>query len=140
MTLTAIEGNYSVYRFAPDAQIPRRLFETDTFISITRTVDELSVVCEGGLNLGQTAEEAGWNLVKIEGPLDFGMVGVISSISAPLAVASISIFVISTYDTDYIMVKRETLAQAASILHGAGFNVHLVAYGGTDPDATAAPR
>jgi len=64
-------------------------------------------------------------VLKIEGPLDFGMVGVISSISAPLAAASISLFVISTYDTDYVMVKRDKLAAAFDVLRRAGFTVLL---------------
>ena len=126
MTLTEVEGIYSVYRFAPGTRVPSCLLDTDSFISITRTADELSVVCEGGLSLDQMAEESGWSVLKVEGPLDFGMTGVVASITGPLGAASISVFVISTYDTDYLLVKRDRLARAATVLRGADFTVLLL--------------
>jgi len=65
-------------------------------------------------------------VLKVEGPLDFGMTGVVASITGPLGAASISVFVISTYDTDYLLVKNEKLARAATVLRGAGFTVLLL--------------
>ncbi len=123
MKLSLISGNYSVYRFAHHEEIPLAIFTSDSFISITRTEDEMSVVCETGLCLDGHREEAGWKLLKIDGPLDFTMVGVVASFSAPLAREKISIFVISTYDTDYLMVKNDKLAKAREVLTSEGFAI-----------------
>jgi len=123
MKITAVEGEYSVYRFAPDATIPEDVLSGRGFINITRTVEELSIVCPSDLVHGADKEEDGWSLWKVEGPLDFGMIGVLSSITSPLAAADVSVFALSTYDTDYILWKRDRTAAAARSLHKAGFEL-----------------
>lgn len=124
MNLSVIDGDYSVYRFDSHEQIPRSLFSSDSFLSITKTDEELSVVCKTGLKLDSVREEHGWKLLKVEGPIAFNTIGIISSISLPLSSAKISIFVISTYDTDYILVKKESLEHACAILTGEGFMIN----------------
>jgi hypothetical protein len=89
------------------------------FVSITRAGGETSVVCVEGLE--STKSERGWRALRVQGPLPFDMTGVLSSIAEPLARAEISLFAISTYDTDYILVKR--LDEAISTLRAAGFEV-----------------
>lgn len=123
VNLSVIDGDYSVYRFDSHEQIPRSLFSSDSFLSITKTDDELSVVCKTSFKLDPVREEHGWKLLKLEGPIAFSTIGIISSISLPLASAKISIFVVSTYDTDYILVKNEFLERACAILTGEGFTI-----------------
>ena len=94
---------------------------SDRFFSITKTSDELSVVClESEIPPGSRSE-TGWRGFKVKGPLDFGLTGVLAGISGVLAVAEISIFAISTFDTDYVLVKADTLTQAISVLEKAGY-------------------
>lgn len=96
---------------------------TGEFFSITRTSDELSIVClESNVDETVTCEK-GWRCLKLHGPFAFSMVGVLSSVTAPLAHAGVSIFAISTYDTDYLLIKQESLEEAVSALGQAG---HLV--------------
>jgi hypothetical protein len=86
------------------------------FFSITRTIDELSVVCEEKYIPNSFKSERGWRCFKVEGPLDFGLTGILSSLASPLAIEKISIFAISTYDTDYLLVKKENFEKAKEIL------------------------
>jgi hypothetical protein len=92
-------------------------------LAIIRTREELSVVChEADVPTGITAE-AGWRMLKVAGPLEFSMVGVLSSIAEPMAAAGVSIYTISTYDTDYILVKEKDLKTALGALWQAGHRV-----------------
>jgi uncharacterized protein len=126
MKITAVEGEYSVYRFAANAPVPESALAIAGFINITRTSEELSIVCTTGMVHGAEKEEDGWSLWKVEGPLDFGMIGVLSSITAPLAVAGVSIFAASTFDTDYILWKRDKAGSAVRALRTAGFEVNVL--------------
>jgi hypothetical protein len=93
------------------------------FTSITRTADELSVVCSESA-VPQGAEcETGWRILKIEGPLDFALTGILLSVAKPLADAGVSIFTVSTYDTDYVMVKEQDIDKAMRALTAAGHRV-----------------
>jgi hypothetical protein len=93
------------------------------FFSITRTPDELSVVAEHTRIPSGTPTDGGWCALKVEGPLPLSAVGVLHSITGPLAGAGISIFAVSTHDTDYILVKMEAMRRAVQALSAAG---HLV--------------
>ncbi len=94
------------------------------FCSIVRTVDELSIVCaEEAVPLGVTCQR-GWRGLKVAGPLDFALTGVLASLAVPLAEASVSIFAISTYDTDILLVRGEQIETAIEALRRAG---HVVA-------------
>ena len=93
------------------------------FTSFTRTMDELSVVCpEGAVPEGEICEK-GWRALKLKGPLDFSLVGVLAGITGILTEADISVFAISTYDTDYVLVREEVLGRATSALRQAGHEV-----------------
>ena len=117
MNLRVLDKNFSVIRCSPEMTIEREWLEQD-FISITRTDEELSIVIDSLVlqqsSLSKVKIEDGWKAIKVIGPLDFSMVGVLAQLSHSLAQAEISIFVISTFDTDYILVKERDLA--ASIL------------------------
>lgn len=92
------------------------------FIFLSKTDDEISLVCETKLVPGNAiAVESGWNALKISGVLDFGMVGVIAAISSLLYDAEISIFVISTFNTDYILLKSDALNRSIEILQNNGY-------------------
>lgn len=105
---------YGVCRLSPDAPIPS--WANGDFVSVTRSNDELSVVCiEEKIPL-QIKCEKGWRVLKVMGPLDFSLTGILSSIVKPLADADISIFAISTFDTDYVLVKEVSIKAAKETL------------------------
>ncbi len=85
-------------------------------ISITRTGEELSIVCPQEQVPPEIRREGGWKALKVDGPLAFSQTGVLASLAGPLARAAISIFAISTYDTDYLLVKENRLQDAIDIL------------------------
>ncbi len=114
----------AVCRLAFDACIPAWALEGG-FFCVVRTRDELSIVCtedvctEDRMPDGTPAER-GWVALKLEGPFPFSMTGVLASFVQPLAEAQIPIFAISTFDTDYVLIKRENLEQAVVALDAAG--------------------
>ena len=97
---------------------------TSDFFSGTRTPDELSVVCPEDAVPAGVRREGGWCVLKLEGPFEFSEVGVLASVTAPLAEAGVSVFAVSTYDTDYVLVKEEDLESAVVALRGQGHEVH----------------
>jgi len=110
----------AVARLDPQAAFPGWL-PHEGFLSITRTADELSIVVEDALVPGHVTAETGWRMVKVLGPLDFSLVGVLASLANPLAAVGVSIFAISTYDTDYLLVREAQFTQALAALAEAGF-------------------
>ena len=109
----------AICRFAPDDPLPAWvLHEGTTFWSITRTPSELSVVCpEDDLPPSVTEQvERGWRAFEVVGPLPFGLTGVVSGLTSPLAAAGIPVFVLSTYDTDLVLVKAPDLDRARAVL------------------------
>ena len=93
---------------------------------MTRTGDEISVVCaEDSAPTGEHVRvEPDWRALEVAGPLDFSMVGVMAALTAPLADVDVSVFVVSTYDTDYVLVHAAALEKAVEALRGAGHQVH----------------
>jgi len=89
-------------------------------LSITRTASELSIVCEDAMVPAEVHAERNRRLMQIEGTLAFTLTGVLASVAAPLANAGISIFAVSTYDTDYLLVSDEDLQEATKVLETAG--------------------
>jgi hypothetical protein len=92
-------------------------------LALVRTQDELSIVCEERLAPPEVKAERGWRAFQVQGQLDFSLTGVLVSIAGPLAQSGVSIFAISTFDTDYILVKENNLGRAISALEQAGFLV-----------------
>ncbi len=116
----------AVCRLAPEADaasLLARLLPGRGFVALCRTGEELSVVCPEAVAPNGATVQAGFLALKVEGPLDFGLTGVLASLAEPLAGARISIFAISTYDTDYILVRRDDLDRAVSALAQAGHEV-----------------
>lgn len=123
MNLSLTHDHLSVCQLPADAPIPSWAAQANAFVSITRTADELSIVCTEVLAPKNVKQEAGWRAFKIEGPLDFGLTGILASVLDPLAKAGISIFALSTYNTDYILVKADKVEAATQALRTAGHGV-----------------
>jgi hypothetical protein len=102
-----------------DAEIPTWALEAE-FFCVVRAADELSVVCPEGRVPDGTRAERGWLAVQLEGPFPFSMTGVLASFIQPLAEAQIPIFAISTFNTDYVLIKRDDLDRATAALTAAG--------------------
>lgn len=116
--LRLLPGRFVICRFPPGEALPAWvLHEGATVWSITRTPSELSVVCEeDGLPPSVTPAPGRWRVFEVEGPIPFGEIGVIAGISARLAAASVPVFVVSTHDTDLVLVPEERLAAARAAL------------------------
>lgn len=122
LTLILLESKLAVCQLPAEAPIPEWAFAGE-FSAIVKTPDELSIVCEQRLVPTQIRVENGWRAFKVQGPLDFSQVGVLAGIARPLAQAGVSIFVISTFDTDYLLVKEVFLDQSVRVLRQNGFTM-----------------
>jgi uncharacterized protein len=123
--LSVQKVHLTICRLPPDLSIPGWASGKGAFTSITRTSEELSIVCPEGLAPKTSKQEPGWRLLKIEGPLDFSLTGILASLANPLAMAGISIFAMSTFDTDYLMVKEKKLDDAVQVLTAAGHQIEF---------------
>lgn len=119
LTLQIVPGRFSIHRLTPDEALPAAALASPLF-SMTRTDEELSIVCAEEISLDSFRCEAGWSGIKVVGPLDFGLTGILADLSGLLAEAGISLFAISTFDTDYILVKSDQLASAVASLTAGG--------------------
>jgi len=120
LTLSLLPETLAVARLPAGAALPGWIDWSDPFVTVSRTRDELSVVCpEARLPPGFEEAERGWRGFKVEGPLDFALTGILARLAAPLAEAGISIFAISTFDTDYLLVRSGDLAAATTVLQQA---------------------
>ena len=122
LTLSIVPGVFAVCRLNPASPLPSWA-TTDGFMAIVRTAEKLSIVCaEQAVPAGVTCQR-GWRGLKVAGPLDFALTGVLASLAGPLAEAGVSIFAVSTYDTDYLFVREEQLGTAIDALRRAGFAI-----------------
>jgi hypothetical protein len=122
LNLEVVPGTFAVTKLAPGSSAPdwaRR----GAFTSVTQTTAELSIVCpEEDVPAGLRSER-GWKCVRVAGQLDFSTLGVLASLVNPLAQAGIAVFVISTFDTDYLFVNAENFEQTVQALLAAGHHV-----------------
>lgn len=117
LTLLTSEIIYAVCRLMPDAPLPLWLKDSNAhFISVTNTDEETSIICDQSIVPNSVQLEGNYRLLKVKGTLDFNFVGILKSIADPLAEAGISIFVLSTYDTDCVLVKADKYAMALEAL------------------------
>jgi len=112
----------AICRLDPDAAIPSWATAASPF-SVTRTRDELSVVCPQALVPLGIRRESDWRCLRVAGTLDFSQVGILASLVGPLADAGISVFVVSTFDTDCLLVKQANLEKATVVLRQAGHTI-----------------
>lgn len=135
VVLSLLEETLAVCRLTAESPVPPAFTgggpggTGDALISITRTRDELSVVCpermlQSGAMPPDAVIESGWRALGVMGPLDFSLIGILAALAQPLAAAKVSIFAISTYDTDYVLVREESLQTAIAALSEASHTVN----------------
>lgn len=120
-------GEYSVARLDAAEPVPAGLFDVDgdTLVSVTRSRDEISLICPSETRLPDNARvEDGWRLLTVRGQLEFTLTGIIAALSSELASAGVPLFTLSTFDTDHLLVKQTDLARAVDALEVSGHEVH----------------
>lgn len=122
LTLVLHPGRYAICRLPANDPVPAWA-RRGALTSITLTRDELSIVCREADVPPDVRQEPGWRALKVAGPLALEISGVLSSLAGPLADAGIGIFTVSTFDTDYLLVKEDRLDEAISVLASAGHRV-----------------
>ena len=120
--LSVVPGSFTIHRFDPDTALPRGL-ESASPSWIARTPDELSIVCRDTYEFDSPRSEAGWACLRVMGPLDFELTGILAGIAATLAEAKISLVALSTFDTDYLLVKADLLPRAVAALREVGYPI-----------------
>jgi hypothetical protein len=123
LELSLLPGRFAISRMAADSPIPGWATQ-GPFFSVTRTGDELSIVTELSRVPANVKSQPGWRVLKVHGPFVLSEIGVLAALAAPLAEAKISLFAISTFDTDYLLVASETLSAAIAALERAGHTIH----------------
>jgi hypothetical protein len=120
--LTLLPGTFAMVRLATGASVPPWA-TAGHFFSVTRTSEELSVVCLANQVPAGVKSETGWRALKVRGPFALSEIGVLAALAAPLAHAGISLLAISTFDTDYLLVSDKDLNAAITALRTAGHEV-----------------
>ena len=121
-TLEVLPERFGICRFGPNVSIPDWAL-TSHFYSITQTQEEVSIVCHEGVIPQEILYEKGWRGLKVQGPIDFSETGILSALAQPLARENVSIFALSTYDTDYLFVREKDLSKTIETLSQEGFLV-----------------
>lgn len=121
LNLVLLKENFTIHRFTPNSKIPIEILSGIYWLS--KTEDEISIVCDSLIQLNSDKQDANWSALKVVGPLDFNQVGIIADISGLLAVEGIPIFVISTFDTDYFLIKTSMIVQAIKTLNLQGYSI-----------------
>lgn len=119
LVLDVLPERFAVVRLAADAAVPEWA-RGGALVSVTRTADELSIVCPEAAVPSDLPAQRGFRGLRVRGPLDFSAVGVLASLAGPLAAAGVSLFALSTFDTDYLLVRAADLERALAALAGAG--------------------
>lgn len=122
LRLSLLPHTYAVCQLHPDKHIPYWALLGD-FVSLTRTPEELSIVCQQDNVPDEIEAERGWRCLQVRGAFDFSVSGVHVSLAVPLAEADISVLAIATYATDYILIKEENVEYALQVLEQAGHSI-----------------
>lgn len=119
LTLHLHPGEYAVCRLAPEAAVPVWTVGPG-FSSVTRTADELSIICLAARVPAGVKHERSWRLLQLAGPFDFGAIGILHSVLTPLASAGVSSLAVATFDTDYLLIKAGNLDPALAAMRAVG--------------------
>ena len=122
LKIKLLDGTYAVCQMENTEKVPSWV-EEKVFFSFTKTEDEISVVMLQDKISTDIKAEKDWRILKVEGTLDFSLIGILAKISSVLAENQISIFVISTFNTDYILVKEEKIEKAMTALSEEGYEI-----------------
>ena len=123
LELSLLSERFAISRLGADSPIPAWATQ-GSFFSVTRTGDELSIVTELSRVPASVKSQSGWRVLRVHGPFVLSEIGVLAAVAAPLAEAEISLFAVSTFDTDYLLVASETLSAAIAALERAGHTIH----------------
>ena len=120
LVLSMLSETFTIHKLSPDASTPEEILKSN-YYSISKTENELSLVCSEVIKVQSLQSSKGWKCIKVKGPLDLNLTGILAGISDILAQANISIFAISTFDTDYILVRSKDLPSARIKLKKGGY-------------------
>jgi len=120
LVLSVVSDTFTIHKLSPDVSIPEEILKCN-YYSVSKTENELSLVCSEVIEVQSLQSSKGWKCIKVKDPLDFNLTGILAGISDILAQTNISIFAISTFDTDYILVRKHDLSSATSQLRQAGY-------------------
>jgi hypothetical protein len=123
LTFSLLADTLTICKLDPNAAIPNWASGDASFVSITRNAEELSIVCPQKWPPPDIQNDPGWRTLKMEGPFDLSLIGILAPVATALAAAQVNIFVVSTYNTDYVLVKEAKLEEAINALTIVG---HIV--------------
>jgi hypothetical protein len=119
ITLIPLVGNFTISQLSDYGKIPKEIFESE-FYSITKTGEEISIISDCETSFPDIRSSEGWKCLRVEGILGFSLVGIINEITRPLKDNKIPVFVLSTFNTDYIFVKDESFRKALEVFRLSG--------------------
>jgi len=122
LTLKCLNECFTIHRLPVNSEIPPQVFSASIYF-IAKTFDEVSIVLPQSVVLDSDEAEPNWQALQVMGPLDFALTGILANIATVLANEKISIFAISTFDTDYILVKKDALNNAINVLNANDYQV-----------------
>ncbi|OFC72351.1 ACT domain-containing protein [Alteromonas confluentis] len=121
-TLAVIKSEFTIHAFDPHSAIPASVLSSDYYF-IGKTEDTLSVVVPSSVKLMSLESDEGWRALELLGPLELSMVGIMANLGTVLANAKVSMFIVSTFDTDFFLVKADKLNDAISALSEDGYTI-----------------
>ncbi|MGC2527279.1 MAG: ACT domain-containing protein [Candidatus Acidiferrum sp.] len=119
LQLSLLPESFAIVGLSPRVDVPQWAMQ-GPFFSVTRTSDELSIIVEESQVPAGVQSQSGWRVIKVHGPFVLSEVGVLAALAGPLAASKISLLVVTTFDTDYLLVASESLPAAVSTLERAG--------------------
>jgi hypothetical protein len=128
LKLSLVEGALAICRLPPQDEVPGWAW-TGPLASVTRTAEELSLICSEEAVPEDVRSEHPWRALRVDGPLDFALTGILAGLTDPLAKASITVFALSTFDTDYLLVPERHLERALRVLRDSGYEVRAPGHG-----------
>ena len=123
LPLELLPDTLAICRYDAEARIPEWTGQSRGFLTVSRTAEELSITAVQSAVPGEARCERDYRAFRVRGPLPLDLIGILAAIADPLAEAGLSIFAISTFDTDYVLVKSRDLAAAVKALERAGHQV-----------------
>ena len=120
IVLSILDETYIIHKLDQSTNLPEELIECE-FYSLSNSQEELSLVCPEQMLIQSENNSPNWKCLKVAGPLDLNLTGILAGISDTLAKAKISIFAISTFETDYVLIQKQVLETAKSALKSAGY-------------------
>jgi hypothetical protein len=122
--LELLKDLFAIYHYENISEVPEGI-ESPDFYSFTKTIDEISIVCkQSAIKVtDRSIADIDWKIIKIKGPLSLSLTGIIAEISSVLAKSNIPVFTISTYETDYLLVKNDNLDKAIAAFKNNGYQI-----------------